>query len=85
MRNRYFFDKRDMKHFFIKYGIMLLIAVPILVVVNYLFRKAFGEMSMIFLDIVFLCVIVTLYEYIYFLLKRRKERKLAEKENANEK
>ena len=34
MRNRYFYDKRDMKHFFVKYGIMLLIAIPILVVVN---------------------------------------------------
>ena len=55
MANRYFFDKRDMKHFFVKYGIMLLISMPILLALNVLFAKVFGATNMVFLDIVFLC------------------------------
>lgn len=75
MANRYFFDKRDMKHFFVKYGIMLAIAIPILIVINYLFYKWFNIGSMVFLDIVFLCVIVAVEELIYFLIKRKKQSK----------
>ena len=85
MRERYFFDKRDMKHFFTKYGIMMLIAIPILIGLNILFQKWFNIDSMIFLNIVFLCVIFAVGEFICFLWKKRKESKLADKEKTNEK
>ena len=85
MRQRYFFDKRDMKHFIIKYGIMILLAIPILIGINVLFRKVFDIENMVFLNVVFLCVIVVIFEYIYFLIKRRKQRKAEEKEKTNEK
>ena len=75
MANRYFFDKRDMKHFFVKYGIMLLISMPILLALNILFAKVFGATNMVFLDIVFLCVIFAIGELICFLVKRKKESK----------
>ena len=79
MANRYFFDKRDMKYFFKKYGIMLLIAIPILIAINVLFVMWFNAKNMMWLDIVFLCVILAIYEAIWFALKRRKERKQEEK------
>ena len=75
MANRYFFDKRDIKHFLIKYGIMLLISIPILIGINILFTMVFKVENMIFLDIVFLCVIVVVYEYLYSLIKEKKEQK----------
>ena len=75
MANRYFFDKRDMKYFFIKYGVLLLIAIPLLIGANILFIKWFNPKSMVFLDIVFLCVILTIYEAIWFLVKRKKAEK----------
>ena len=50
MANRYFFDKRDIKHFLIKYGIMLLISVPILIGINILFGYVFKYDNMVFLD-----------------------------------
>ena len=81
MANRYYFDKRDIKHFLIKYGIMLLISIPILLGINVLFTIVFKVESMVFLDIVFLCVIVVVYEYIYSKIKQKKE----EKENTKEK
>ena len=75
MANRYFFDKRDIKHFLIKYGVMLLISIPILLGINILFTIVFKVENMVFLDIVFLCVIVVLYEYLYSLIKEKKEKK----------
>jgi heme/copper-type cytochrome/quinol oxidase subunit 4 len=81
MRERYFFDKRDMKHFLTKYGIMMLIAIPILIVINVLFEKWFEIESMVFLNIVFLCVIFTVGEFICFMWKKRKENKESDKEN----
>ena len=80
MANRYFFDKRDMKHFFVKYGVLLLISIPLLIGINILFTKWFGNKSMVFLDIIFLCVMLAVYELIWFLIKRKKEEK-----NTNEK
>jgi len=80
MRERYFFDKRDMKHFFKKYGIMMLIAIPILIALNVLFDKWFEIESMVFLNIVFLCVIFAVGEFICFMWKRRKENKESNKE-----
>ena len=84
MRQRYFFDKRDIKYFLIKYGIMLLFAIPILVGINIMFRKWFDIDNMVFLNVVFLCVIVAIYELIFALIKRKKESK-SNKENTNEK
>ena len=80
MANRYFFDKRDMKHFFVKYGVLILISIPLLIGINILFTKWFGNKSMVFLDIIFLCVMLAVYELIWFLIKRKKEEK-----NTNEK
>ena len=85
MRERYFFDKRDLKHFFTKYGIMMLIAIPLLIGINILFKKWFNINSMVFLNIVFLCLIFAVGELICFLFKRRKEAKLDNKEKTNEK
>jgi len=84
MKQRYFFDKRDIKYFLIKYGIMLLFAIPILVGINIMFRKWFDIDNMVFLNVVFLCVIVAIYELIFALIKRKKESK-SNKENTNEK
>ena len=81
MANRYFFDKRDIKHFFVKYGLMLLISIPILIGLNYLFMVVFKVKNMVFLDIVFLCVIVVIGEFICFKVKQKKENK----ENTKEK
>ena len=81
MANRYFFDKRDIKHFIIKYGIILLIAMPILLGINILFKIWFNVDNMVFLDLVFLSVIVVIAEAICFKLKQRRERK----ENTKEK
>lgn len=80
MANRYFFDKRDIKHFLVKYGIMILIAIPILLALNYLFMVVLKVENMVFLDIVFLCVIVSIGELICFLVKRKKENKENTKE-----
>jgi ABC-type transport system involved in Fe-S cluster assembly fused permease/ATPase subunit len=80
MANRYFFDKRDIKHFLIKYGVMLLISIPILLGINILFTLVFNVENMVFLDIVFLCVIVVLYEYLYSLIKAKREQKKNPKE-----
>lgn len=85
MRERYFFDKRDIKHFVKKYGIMMLVAIPILIGLNVLFNMWFEIKSMVFLNIVFLCVIFVAGEFICFLWKKRKEAKLVDKENTNEK
>jgi len=75
MGERYFFDKRDIKHFLIKYGIMLAIALPIVIGINILFLKWFGADNMVFLDIVFLCVIFVVGELICYLWKQRKNKK----------
>ena len=80
MANRYFFDKRDIKHFLIKYGVMLLISIPVLLGINILFTLVFNVENMVFLDIVFLCVIVVLYEYLYSLIKAKREQKKNPKE-----
>lgn len=82
MANRYFFDKRDMKHFLIKYGIMLLIAIPIIIGINVLFTKWFNADSMIFLDVVFLCVIFVIGELVCHLWKQKRNQK---EESSNEK
>lgn len=79
MANRYFFDKRDMKYFLKKYGIMLLIAIPLLIVINLLFIKWFNATNMMWLDIVFLCVILVVYEVVWRAIKRRRDSKQEEK------
>ena len=63
---------------------MLLFAIPILVGINIMFRKWFDIDNMVFLNVVFLCVIVAIYELIFALIKRKKESK-SNKENTNEK
>ena len=75
MSERYFFDKRDVKHFLIKYGIMLLIALPIIIGINVFFAKVFNSDNMIFLDVVFLCVIFVIGELICYLWKQKKNQK----------
>ena len=82
MANRYFFDKRDMTYFLKKYGIMLIIALPILIAINVLFRIWFNFTNMMWLNIVFLCVILVIYEAIWYAIKRRKDvRKEKERES----
>lgn len=79
MADRYFFDKRDVKKLLVKYGIFLAIAVPILLVINYLFTIWFNAKSMVFLDIVFLCVILVIYEAIWYAVKKKSQEKRDEK------
>ena len=82
MANRYFFDKRDMTYFLKKYGIMLIISLPILIAINVLFRIWFNFTNMMWLNIVFLCVILAIYEAIWYAIKRRKDvRKEKERES----
>ena len=75
MANRYFFDKRDIKHFVVKYGIILLISIPILLGINIFFTSVFKVERMVFLDIVFLCVIVVIAEYVYAKMQEKKKNK----------
>jgi len=79
MANRYFFDKRDIKKLLIKYGIFLAITIPILIAINYLFIIWFNANSMVFLDIVFLCVILVIYEAIWYAVKKKSQENRDEK------
>lgn len=74
MADRYFFDKRDVKRFLLKYGIMFIVAIPIIIGINILFAKWFNADNMIFLDIVFLCVIFVLGELICHLWKQKRKK-----------
>lgn len=73
MRNRYFFDKRDLKKFFLKYGIMLLIAFPLIVGANVLMFNHNPNQRFILVDLAILAVVVALGELICYYAKRRKE------------
>ena len=75
MRNRYFFDKRDVKHFVLKYGIMLLVALPFLVLVNILNEKYMHIKSMILIDLLVILVVVLVGELIYRAIKNKRENK----------
>lgn len=75
MRNRYFFDKRDLKKFFLKYGIMILIAIPILIGVDLAIAKNHPDQSFVLIDLALLCGVVGLGELICFWIKSAKEKK----------
>ena len=75
MRNRYFFDKLDVKHFVLKYGIMLLVALPFLVLVNILNEKYMHIKSMILIDLLVILVVVLVGELIYRAIKNKRENK----------
>ena len=74
MANRYFFDKRDMKHFFIKYGILLLIAFFIIIGVN-VFLTRVDRVGRIFIDLAIILVVVLVGEMVYNAIERRREAK----------
>ena len=49
--NRYIFDKRIIKHYIIKYGLMMLLALPIAILVNVLIGDKVGTVAIVFIDI----------------------------------
>lgn len=72
MGDRYFFDKRVLKKFFIKYGIMLLIAIPLMIGINILIQKHNPNQRFILIDLAIIAVVVAVGELICFLVKRVK-------------
>ncbi len=75
MRNRYFFDKRDLRHFFLKYGIMLAIAIPLVIVANYLMYRHNPNQRFILVDLAIIAVVVAIGELICYLIKKAKQTK----------
>ena len=74
-RDRYFFDKRVIKKGLIKYGIMFVIALPILIVLNiYVFDKlSFWGATL--LDCVVLLAVVAVCLVVYNKIEARKAQK----------
>ncbi len=72
MGDRYFFDKRVLKKFFIKYGIMLLIAIPLMIGINIIIQKHNPNQRFILIDLAIIAVVVAVGELICFLVKRAK-------------
>lgn len=74
MDERYFFDKRNIKRGTKKYGIMMLICLPILIGVNYLL----GDLAtgwVIFIDVVLALFVIIVLDLIVSKIQARKELK----------
>lgn len=72
MGDRYFFDKRVIKKFLLKYGIMLLIAIPLMIGANVLIQKYNPNTRFILIDLAIIAVVVAVGELICFLVKKSK-------------
>ena len=73
----YFFDKRKMKKIAIKYGIMVLIMFPILLIVNYLLSLAISDDTLRVFTLAFIgAAILAIMETILYLFRRQKAKKL---------
>lgn len=85
MANRYFFDKRDMKRGFAKYGIIFLISfVPILLFNIFVGGYLKAEWLVVLLDCVFLLVFVVIGNHIANKIFERKDKKLEARRKARE-
>lgn len=85
MANRYFFDKRDMKRGFAKYGIIFLISfVPILLFNIFVGRYLKADWLIVLLDCVFLLVFVVIGNHIANKIFEKKDKKLEARRKARE-
>lgn len=75
MRDRYFFDKRVLKKFFLKYGLMLLVALPLMIVANVLISKHNPNQRFILIDLAIIGVVVAMGELICFYVKQKRQEK----------
>jgi len=79
MENKYFFDKRVMKGGFKKYGLMMLVCLPILILVN----RLLGDIStgwVIFIDVVLALFVIIVLDLIVSKINERKMEKQKQKE-----
>ncbi len=85
MRSRYFFDKRDMKRGFAKYGIIFLISFIPLVLFN-VFAYTYINIRwlIVLLDCIILLVFVAIGNHIAKKIFEKKDAKLAAKQKARE-
>ncbi len=70
--NRYILDKRDVKQYLKKYGLILLFSFPLLVVINFFLQDYMKNSVLIFLDIaiVFAVIVVVNLNVSKFTKKR---------------
>ena len=78
MSKQYYFDKRVMKRFFLRYGLMFLVALPILIGLSYPLEKV-ASATRIIIYLAILVVLVVLCEVINRALVKRAERKEEER------
>ena len=78
--DRYFFDKRVIKAALIKYGIMFVIALPILIVINVYLINDLSFWAATFVDVGVLLLVVLICLVIYSYIKKAKGKKLKERE-----
>ena len=84
---QYFFDKRVIKKFLIKYGIRLLIIFPVLILVNYGLREMLQGWGIILADVFIAFGILLLIELaiaIFKNLKKKKTENVVVIKNANQ-
>lgn len=72
--DRYFFDKRVIKKNLIKYGIIFLIALPILIGIN-VGVKSLSFWGGVFIDVAVLLVIIVVCNIVFDKIQANKERK----------
>lgn len=85
MRSRYFFDKRDMKRGFAKYGIIFLISfVPLILFNIFAYTYINVRWLIILLDCVILLGFVAIGNHIAKKIFEKKDAKLAAKQKARE-
>ena len=73
MDDRYFFDKRVMKKAFIKYGIIFLIALPILLFANYFLNDYLSFWLVVLIDAVIVLTIILIAQLIINAFVRYRE------------
>lgn len=85
MRSRYFFDKRDMKRGFAKYGIIFLISFFPLILFNiFAYNHIKIRWVIVMLDCIILLVFVVIGNHIAKKIFEKKDAKLAAKQKARE-
>ena len=85
MRSRYFFDKRDMKRGFAKYGIIFLISfIPLILFNIFAYTYINIRWLIVLLDCIILLVFVVIGNHIAKKIFDRKDAKLAAKQKARQ-
>ena len=78
--NRYIFDKRIIKHYIIKYGLMMLLALPIAILVNVLIGDKVGTVAIVFIDIAIFGAVVLICTLICDKIQKIREEKHGDKD-----